>query len=85
MKYNEDLNRLVGELLWNKRQIEVQISINEKHISIYKKYLDKATTVKERFKWQNEIKHYKQQNHALGYELINTQRKISELLDKEGE
>lgn len=84
MKY-EDLNRLVGELLWNKRQIEVQISINEKHISIYKKYLDKATTVKERFKWQNEIKHYKQQNHALGYELINTQRKISELLDKEGE
>lgn len=84
MKY-EDLNRLVGELLWNKRQIEVQISINENRISIYKKYLDKATTIKERFKWQNEIKHYKQQNHALGYELINTQRKISDLLDKEGE
>ena len=41
MKYNEDLNRLVGELLWNKRQIEVQISINENRISIYKKYLDK--------------------------------------------
>lgn len=85
MKYNEDLNRLVGELLWNKRQIEVQISINEKHISIYKKYLDKATTVNERFKWEDEIKRCKEQNHALGYELINTQRKISDLLDKEGE
>ena len=85
MKYNEDLNRLVGELLWNKRQIEVQISINEKRISIYKKYLDKATTEEKRLKWENEIKHCKEQNHTLGCELINTQRKILDLLDKEGE
>lgn len=82
---HKDLNKLVGDLLFKKREIEVQIKVNEDRIRACMKYANESTTEEKRSKWEDEIKGYKERNRFLGYELINTQRKISDLLDKEGE
>ena len=48
-------------------------------------YANGSTTKETRHMWENVIKDYKERNRFLGYELINTQKEISDLLDKEGE
>lgn len=79
----EDLNKLVSDLLFKKREIEVQIKVNEDRIRACMKYANESTTEEKRSMWEDEIKGYKERNRFLGYELINTQKEISNLLDKE--
>lgn len=80
---HEDLNKMTGELLFKKREIEVQIKVNEDRIRACMKYANESTTEEKRSIWEDEIKGYKERNRFLGYELVNTQKEISDLLDKE--
>lgn len=79
----EDLNKLVSDLLFKKREIEVQIKVNEDRIRACMKSANESTTEEKRSMWEDEIKGYKERNRFLGYELVNTQKEISDLLDKE--
>lgn len=49
------------------------------------KYANESTIEEKRHMWEDEIKGYKERNRFLGYELVNTQKEISDLIDKEGE
>lgn len=80
---HEDLNNSIEELLLRKREIEAQIKVNEYYISNYMSYANGSTTKETRHMWKNVIKDYKERNRFLGYELINIQKEISDLIDKE--